>query len=114
MDIVTSKSLPSIPEVAEILKKEFSDHYSYELFLEEKSIFVGKSTWVKAQIYIDKNLISVTATSESIIGDIISGLCITELGVILVPLFYNKGKQLLSERTEFEKEIGLFLKHKYN
>ena len=114
MEIVTTKSLLSIPEVAEILKKEFSNSYSYELFLDEKSIFVGKSTSVKAQIYIDKNHISITATSESIIEDIIFGLCMSELGVILIPLFYKKGKQLLSQRTEFEKEISLFLNHKYN
>lgn len=113
MEIVIAKSLPSTSEVAETLKREFSSHYSYNLSLEDNSIFVGKSTWVGANIFIYENQITIAATSQSIIEDIIVGLCMTELGLFLIPLFYYKGAQILSQWTQFEKEICYFLEHKY-
>lgn len=114
MLLVTSKQLPSTLELAEVLKRELPSHYAYELLLERESILVSKSTSVKAHISIHKNKILVGAFSNSIFATIISNLCMTELGLILIPLFYYKGAQLMSQSNEFEKELSLFLEYKYN
>jgi hypothetical protein len=114
MLLATSKPLPSTLELAEVLKREVSSHYSYELFLEKKSILVSKSTSVKAQISIHKNQILVHSFSSLLFEVIIANLCMSELGLILIPLFYPMGEQLLSQRDELEKELSLFLDYKYN
>ena len=77
MKILTAKIPPSTKELAEILKQEFSDHYSYkQLGLgEEKNIIVQKSTFVGVQISKSGNEITW---------------------------------------RKLEKEIGVFLQHKYN
>lgn len=41
-------------------------------------------------------------------------LCMSELGLVLIPLFFQEEMQLHSRRTELEKELSLFLEHKYN
>lgn len=118
MEIVTTKSLLSTPEVAESLKREFSSHYSCTLLLEDNSIFVEKSTSVGVNIFIHENQIFVQgssqAASQSLIETVLTNLCMSELGLFLIPLFYHKGTQLLSQRAEFEKEISYFLEHTYN
>jgi hypothetical protein len=115
MQIVTSKTLPSIPELVEVLKQEFSNDYSYKLFgVGQKSIMVGKSALVGAQISIRENEMVIQATPPSIIGGIVAALGGTELGVFLLPIFFRKGMLLPSQRSEVEKEIGIFLKQKYN
>lgn len=57
MKIKTIENTPSSKQLAEILKNEFSDQYSYELygFGKEKSIIVRKSIFVGAQISKRKN-----------------------------------------------------------
>jgi hypothetical protein len=114
MEIVTAKSIPSAPEVAAILKQEFSGHHSYEVLPEEESIVVRKSTWVTAQITIHENEMIIQAVSQSLLEVIIVQLCMSELGLFLIPLFYYKGTQLLSQRSEFEQELSYFLARKYN
>ena len=115
MRIITSKTPPSTTELAEILNREFSKHYSYKLFgLWEKSIIVGKSTLVGAQISIGDNEFTIQATAPSIAGNILSVLGFAELGLLLLPLFFGEGLPLSSQWRELEREIGLFLKHKYN
>jgi hypothetical protein len=115
MQIVTSKTLPSALELVEVLKHEFSSHYSYKLFgLGQKSIIVGKSALVGAQISINKNQITIQATPPTVIGGMLASLGSTELGVFLIPLFFGKGMLLTSKRNQIEKELGLFLNHKYN
>jgi hypothetical protein len=115
MLLVTSKPLPSTPELAEVLKRELPSHYFYELYLERESILVSKSTSVKAHISTHENQILVQAfISSSLFASIIGFLCMTELGLILIPIFYHKGTQLLSQKDEFEKELSLYLEYKYN
>lgn len=115
MLLVTSKPLPSTLELAEVLKRELPSHYSYELLLERESILVSKSTSIKAHISTHKNKILVQAfIASSLFATIIGFLCMTELGLILIPLFYHKGTQLISQSDEFEKELSLFLEYKYN
>ena len=113
MLLVTSQPLPSTGELAEVLKRELPSHYSYELLLERESILVSKSTSVKAHISIHKNKILVGAFANSIFATLLVNLCTSELGLLLIPLFYYKGSQLMSQSEEFEKELSLFLEYKY-
>jgi hypothetical protein len=110
----TSQPLPSTPELAEVLKRELPSHYFYELLLERESILVSKSASVKAYISTHKNKILIQAfIASSLFASMIGFLCMTELGLLLIPLFYHKGTQSLAQRDEFEKELSLFLEYKY-
>lgn len=114
MQIATSKPLPSPAELVEILKREYAPHYSYKLFgLGKKSIIVGKSTLVGAQISIRENQITIQATAPSLVGGIVSAFSSMELAVFLLPVFFRKGLPMLLQSNEFEKKIALFINHKY-
>ena len=104
MKILTSKTPPSTKELAEILKREFSDHYSYkQLSLgEEKNIIVRKSTFVGAQISKSGNEITIEGIQPSIPAVLFSFI------LQLITGFSTPSSRKL------EKEIGFFLQHKYN
>lgn len=115
MQIIASKTLPSAQELVEVLKHELSSHYSYKLFgLGKKSIIVGKSSLIGAQISIREKEITIQATPPTVIGGMLASISSTELAVFLLPLFFGKSVLLPSQRSEIEKEIGLFLKQKYS
>jgi hypothetical protein len=115
MQITTTKPLPSMAELVEILKREFSSHYSYKLFgLGRKSMIIGKSILIGAQISIRDNQITIQATPPSVVGGILSVFASTELAVFVLPLFFLQGLPLFSQKSEFEKEIATYLNHKYN
>jgi hypothetical protein len=115
MRIHLSKPLPPASELAEVLRQEFSDRYAYQLFGlgNAKTIIVGKTTWIGAQISVRENEISIQGTPPSVLAGLLSFLGLTELGVCLV-LFMGKFWNIPSQWRQFEKEIGLFLKQKYS
>ena len=107
MKVIVSKPPPSNNELIEILKQEFSDQYTYKLFGigKEKSIIVQKSTFVGAQIsqtgkefLIDGTPPSVTASLTALLLQVL-----VNLYILFQPSPYR----------ELEKEIAVFLKHKY-
>lgn len=104
MKILTTKTPPSTKEIAEILKREFSDHYSYKQFGlgEEKSIIVRKSTFVGAQISKSGNEITIEGVQPSITAVLFS---------FILQLFTGFST---SSSRKLEKEVCLFLQHKYN
>ena len=109
MQIVTAKTLPSAADLVNILQKEFSPHYSYKLFgLGQKSILVGKSTLVGAQISLRANEITIQASYPSILGGILTTLGLTELGVLLFPLFFQKDVILMKKESSsiFSKRLN--------
>lgn len=108
MKIITSKMTPSTKEMAGILKREFSDRYSYKLFglSNDKSIIVWKSTFVGTQISKRENEITIEGIYPSITTSYFSVLTNIILGGG-IPLFHSSWRKL-------EKEIGAFLKQKYN
>ena len=107
MKILTSKTPPSIKEMTEVLKQEFSDRYSYKLFSfgKEKSIIVGKTTFIGAQISRSGNEITIEGVWPSIPAILLS---------FFLQLSTGFSTESRSQWTKFEKEIGLFLTRKYN
>ena len=110
MKILTSIMTPPPHELVGVLQREFSNHYSYKLFGlgAEKSIIISKSTFVGAQISKRENEITIEGTIPSIT----TGYFILFLGLIgpdalLALLYGSQGRKLI-------KEIGVFLKKKYN
>ncbi|UII20549.1 hypothetical protein [Fulvivirga ligni] len=115
MRIELSKNLPSIKELAETLKMRFSDQYTIKTFgLGKKSILVGKSTLVGAEISVNENEISLTSSPPTIFGGILMTLGMTELAIFLLPFFFKQGLSGNSGYRELEKEIGTFLTQKFN
>ncbi|MEQ9289364.1 MAG: hypothetical protein RIG77_20720 [Cyclobacteriaceae bacterium] len=115
MKIFTSKNIPPIKKMAEILKQEFSDKFSYELFGigKEKSIIVEKSTFVGVQISRTKNEISIEGIHPSVPASFISSVLAYFMSSghpinLWFPGLYD------SPWKKFEKEVGSFLNQKYN
>lgn len=109
MRIVTSQTPPTLSELAEILKQELAGHYSYKLFgLGQKSLLVGRSRFIGAQITINDQEISIQTSSPSLFIGMLLSLAYP-LPILLIPLYLLEG----CGPGDLEKEIGLFLKHKY-
>lgn len=106
MIISTSKKIPIPQELSQVLKEEFSDRYSYTIFGlgSEKSVIVRKSTLVGVQITPRKNETMVDGTFPSVATAFFSTLICG--GGYWTPLYYSW--------LDFEKEISLFLKRKYD
>jgi hypothetical protein len=115
MLIPITKPAPSPQELAQILQGEFSPQYSYKLFGlgKAKSLLVGKSIMVGAQISIRNNEITIQGSPPSIFGGLLSFLGITEIGLALI-FFLGTPWALYAQWKSLEKELGLFLKQKFN
>ncbi|MBT1705794.1 hypothetical protein [Chryseosolibacter indicus] len=114
MKLTTSKGLPSIAELKDILRQEFSSDYSYRLFGlgKEKTLIVGKSPLVGAQISIHENEVTIQPTPPTLpAAFFVSFVSMTEF-VVLLLLFV--GIKLKSPWKEFERDISKFLYKKYN
>jgi hypothetical protein len=107
MNVPLTAPPPSTKELVAVLRQEFSEHYSYRLFGlgNAKSIIVRKSTFVGAQISINAHEIAIRATPPSILAGFLNFFRLTELGEIW---------SLPPQWSALEREIGTFLKHKYN
>lgn len=107
MNVIVSKPPPPNNELIEILKQEFSDQYTYKQFGigKEKSIIVQKSTFVGAQISKTGNEFLIDGIYPSVIASLTALLLqvLANLYALFQPSPYR----------ELEKEIAVFLKHKY-
>jgi hypothetical protein len=113
MRIPTTKTPPPAAELLEILKHELSSQYSYKLFGvgDNKTIMVGKSTFVGAQISVNGNEIVIQSVPPSVpASSIFSIMAFTEFAFVLAFL----GWGLKTKWVKLEKELGTFLHHKYN
>jgi hypothetical protein len=111
MKVSVSKTAPSGKELAEILNREFSNRYSYELFGlgDEKSVIVQKSAFVGVQISKRQNEFDILITPPSIT----SGYLL--VGVSFVPgLDLVLGWALRPQFLKLEREIAGFLNQRYN
>ncbi len=108
MKITTLKTPPATAELAAVLQKEFSGKYSFRVFGigKEKSIIVGKSAFVGAQISTSENEITIEGVQPSIAAVLFSFFL--QLFAGLAAPFTRKPWRNL------EKELGLFLQHTYN
>ena len=108
MNISSTKTLPSSKELIEILKREFSDKYSYEQYGvgANKSILVRKSYFVGVQISKYDNELTIDAIAPSVSASLIRMLMenLANLFIVFSSLSYKS----------FEKEMALFLKKKFN
>ena len=108
MKILASKALPSANDLVDILKTEFSDKYSYELFGlgPNKSILMKKTFFVGAQISINGNNISIDGIPPSVSASFISIVLqvFANLFIVFALMPYRK----------LEKEIATFLNNRYN
>lgn len=111
MKVSVSKTAPSGKELAEILNREFSSRYSYELFGlgDEKSVIVQKSAFVGAQISKRQNEFDILITPPTIAsGYLLAGVSfVPGLDIIL-------SWALRPQFQKLEKEIAVFLNLKYN
>jgi hypothetical protein len=109
MRIVTSKTPPTLSDLAEILQQELAGHYSYKVFgLGQKSLLVGRSRFIGAQITINDHEISIQAAPPSPFIGMLLSLTIL-LPILLIPMYLLDGVG----PGDMEKEIGIFLKQKY-
>lgn len=112
MKISTSKNLPSATELIEILKQEFSGSHSYRLIGlgKDKTILVGASTFVGAQISIGENEITVQGVPPCLpAAYFVSFLAITEFAFFLIALMSTTSKLKL-----LEKDVAIFLKNRFH
>ena len=110
MRVFKLKTSPSTEELVGILKREFSNLYSYNLFgLDcERSIMVGKSTFVGAQVSIKGNEVTVHGVPPSATTTFLSALDFFVTGGLFMGLPFQ------AKREKFEKEVGGFLQRKFN
>jgi hypothetical protein len=108
--MTTTKPLPEGSKLIEILKTEFSARYAYKLFgLDgQKSILVGESAFVGAQITWKENEVTIQASPPSVFpGNFLFFFSVIGIDVILGVLFSSKLKKI-------EKEVATFLKSKFS
>lgn len=112
--ITKVKSTPTNEELIAFLRKELPSDYSVREFgLGKKSILIKKSTFIGAQITIRENEISVDASAPSLAGGMWSSLAMTELAVVIIPVFWIAGATQTKFR-DFEKEMASLINEKYN
>jgi hypothetical protein len=109
MRLTATKPLPDNNELIETFKREFSSDYSYELFgLDgQKTILIGKSPFIGAQVSMRQNEITIQATPPSVVtGNFLFFFSLVGIDVVLGVLFGTKLKRI-------EKEVTDFLKSKF-
>lgn len=109
MKISTTKTLPSTTELAEILQQDFAGRFSCKLYGlgKDKTIVVNESTFVGAQISISNNEITI----QGMPAPIIPLISMTELAAVLI---FFLGWFFRKPWVKLEKEIAVYLHHKYN
>ena len=108
MKLITLKTPPATNDLIEVLKKEFSDRYTYQVFGlgSEKTIIVQKSFFIGAQISKRDKEFTIYGIQPTISSTLIA-LALQVLAnsyILFSPSAYRK----------LEKEIGLFLRTKYS
>lgn len=108
MKIKTAKAPPSSKELLEVLRKEFLEKYSFNLFGigREKSVIVRKSFFIGAQISISDNEITIDGIPPSALSSLIS-ILLQQLANLF--LLFNP-----SQYQKMEKELAIFLHKKYS
>lgn len=108
------KNTPSSAELLCFLEKVLPSEYSSKLFgLGKKSIIVQKSTFLGVQITVGKNEISLMGSAPTFGGGMLSGLAMTELAIVILPIFWLTGASPAKFR-KLEKEVAILIKEKYN
>lgn len=111
--IVKVKSIPTNEELIALLRKELPSDYSVREFgLGKKTVMIKKSTFIGAQITIRENEISIDASAPSVAGGMWSSLAMTELAIVIVPVFWIAGATPSISR-KFEQDLAALIKERY-
>ena len=114
MRIQVSKKLPSVSELVRILKSELPTHYSCKPFgIGKKTILIGRSTLVGAEVSINKNHVSISSSPPSVFASFLLSLAFAETVILLLPIIFGEGLPGPSKYLELEKEIGLLIRNMY-
>jgi len=107
MKVFTIEQDPSIEEIAQTIKQEFSSAFSYSFFGlgKNRSIVVRKSEFVGAQVSKSGNQITVYATSPNLLLSFLDPF-LTGLNIVGT-LFHAPLKKI-------EEDLVIFLKKKYS
>lgn len=115
MVIELSRPAPPVTQLMDLLKREFSNKYSYQLYgVKQDSILIGKSFFYGAQISVQNKQISIQYSPPSWLAGFISSLAMTELGVFIIPFIFFSGIPTQSGINIFLKGIARFLNKKLN
>jgi hypothetical protein len=109
MRIIATKPLPDNGQLKEVLKNEFSRNYSCELFglNGQKTILIGKSAFVGAQVSVKEREITIQATPPSVFtGNFLFFFSLIGADTILGLLFR-------SQLRKIEMDVAGFLKTKF-
>lgn len=108
MIISTSRNIPQVQQLCQVLKQEFSDQYSYRVFGlgSEKSIIIEESDLVGVQLTSRGTEISIDGTFPSVEISVFYSFFFFILGLFL-PWHVERSWRNL------EKELAVFLKKKY-
>ena len=110
MRIKLQEYMPTLSELSEVVKTEMPASYTVDLFQlpTEQGIFVAKSAFVAARIFIRGDEVIVEGSSKP-------SVFLSLLGILDMILFYGSFIAFThkKERRQFEREIGLLLAAKY-
>lgn len=115
MKVNASIIIPPTDELTDILKHEFSDHYSYKSFGvgSNKSIIIHKSPLIGVEIFVHKNEIFIEGAPPTLEGtffatalQFISGLGMSVMQI--ASLFYTS-----SPWRKLEEEVGTYIQYKF-
>ena len=108
MKVFTVQKSLTTHELVEILKREYSDKYTYTFFGLDanKSVIVRKSNFIGAQVYIKENEITVTGLQPTVAGNLFMFIDFLMFDTALMSLFFGPSCK------ELEKEVAVFLKQK--
>lgn len=112
--IVSVKRTPTNEDLIALLRQKLPSEYSVKEFgLGKKTVLIKKSTFIGAQITVRENEISIDASAPSVAGGMWSTLAMTELAIVIVPVFWIAGATP-SKSRKFEKEIATFINERCN
>jgi len=110
MRIKLQEYMPTLSELSEVVKTETPASYTVDLVQlpTEQGIFVAKSAFVAARIFIRRDEVIVEGSSKP-------SVFISLLGLLDMILFYGSfiASIYKKERRQFEREVGLVLAAKY-
>ena len=112
MIIPVSKPLPSSQALADILKEAFAQYAPRTFGPGKQSVMVEQSTFVGVEVTAYDHEVSVSYSPPTVLAGLFSSLSGTELGALILPIFLLGNVQ--SKGQQLEKEVGRFLKEKYN
>ncbi len=114
MRIQLSKPLKSISELKESIASKFVGDYTIKTYgFDKKSILVGKSSMIGAEITMYDQEVAISYSPPSFLGGLLLSLGFSELVLFLLPWIVKERLNPDASYRKLEKEIGQFLYQRY-